>query len=118
MAVFSTTVFAAPLSLAGSLDTTSSEFSLAGQTSAPYDGLDALFADVNAVALTDEEAAAIEGDGAIFAAIGAIFTGVVTVAIVVVDLVNNDTDKATAHLSGGAATAAGWVAATVFLPTP
>jgi hypothetical protein len=53
MAVFSTTVFAAPLSLAGSLDTTSSEFSLAGQTSAPYDGLDALFADVNATALTD-----------------------------------------------------------------
>jgi hypothetical protein len=63
MAVFSTAVFAAPLSVAGSLDTASSEFSLAGQTSADPNGFDDLFADVNAAALTQKEAAAVEGDG-------------------------------------------------------
>jgi hypothetical protein len=63
MAVFSTAVFAAPLSVAGSLGTTSSEFSLAGQTSADPNGFDDLFADVQAVQLTAAEAAEVEGEG-------------------------------------------------------
>ena len=60
MAVFSTTVFAAPLSsVAGSVDMPSRETSrieLSANT-------DDLFADVRAVALTTEEAQAVEGEG-------------------------------------------------------
>jgi hypothetical protein len=57
MAMFSTTVFAAPLSAAGSLDKTSLE----GFRS--DNDFDDLFADVNAVALTIEEVQNVEGEG-------------------------------------------------------
>jgi hypothetical protein len=106
MAVFSTAVFAAPLSVAGSLGTTSSEITLAGQTSVGPNGLDELFADVNATALTDEEAAAVEGDGPFSALIGAIVVGAMTVAAATVDLVNGDTDKVMTHLGAGVGIAA------------
>ena len=70
MAFFSTTVFAAPLSLAGSLGTQPNEFALAGQLSVGgHDGFGDLFADVDAVALTQEEAQAVEGEGSIGVAI-------------------------------------------------
>jgi hypothetical protein len=71
LAIFSTTVFAAPLSSVtdyqpkGSQDIASWEVSRAG-LSTKTDSLndfDDLFADVNAVALTTEEAQAVEGKG-------------------------------------------------------
>jgi hypothetical protein len=58
-------VFAAPLSAAGSLDKTSLEgfrSELSTKTDSHND-FDDLFADVQAVALTTEEAQAVEGDG-------------------------------------------------------
>jgi hypothetical protein len=97
MAVFSTAVFAAPLSVAGSLGTTSSEFSLTGQTSAGPNGFDDLFADVNAAALTEEEALAVEGDGWL----SCLVSSIIATSIVVVDLVKGDTDAASAHLWSG-----------------
>jgi hypothetical protein len=60
MAVFSTAVFAAPLSLAGSLDTSSRE-GVSGIEA--FSDFEDLFADVQAVALTDSEAQAVEGEG-------------------------------------------------------
>ncbi|MHB9293982.1 hypothetical protein Holit_03104 [Hollandina sp. SP2] len=65
MAVFSTTLFAAPLSVAGSWDKPSQEVSRT-ELSAKADMLnefDDLFVEVNAVALTTEEAQAVEGEG-------------------------------------------------------
>ena len=61
LALFATTAFAAPVSVAASLPEPV-------QTVASSADLDALFADVNAVALTEEEAQAVEGEG-IFGAI-------------------------------------------------
>ena len=55
LAVFATTAFAAPMSVAASLPEPV-------QTVASSADLDALFADINAVALTNEEAAAVEGE--------------------------------------------------------
>jgi uncharacterized protein YcfJ len=83
MGVFSTTLFAAPLSVAGSWDTSSQEVSRT-ELSAKADALnefDDLFADVQAVALTPEEATAVEGDGffgAIFGAAVGAFIGAST----------------------------------------
>jgi hypothetical protein len=81
MAVFSTAVFAAPLSVAGSPGTTPCEFSLAGQTSVAPNGFDDLFADVNAAVLTQEEAAAVEGDGWL--------SGLVSVVVKIVKMIIN-----------------------------
>jgi hypothetical protein len=63
MAVFSTTLFAAPLSLTGSTDqqareTYQSEFAFKAEVLE-----DDLFAEVQAVALSPEEAQAVEGEG-------------------------------------------------------
>jgi hypothetical protein len=83
MAVFSTTLFAAPLSIAGSLDKPSQDESRS-ELSARVDSLnefDDLFAGVNAVPLTTEEAQAVEGEGlfgAIFGAAVGAFIGAVT----------------------------------------
>lgn len=66
MAVFSTTVFAAPLSVAGSWDKQSQKVSPRSELSATADALnefDDLFGDVQAVALTTEEAQTVEGEG-------------------------------------------------------
>jgi hypothetical protein len=60
MAVFSTAVFAAPLSLAGSLDTSSREVVSGIEAFGDFEDL---FTDVQAVALTDNEAQAVEGEG-------------------------------------------------------
>jgi hypothetical protein len=65
LAVFSATVFAAPVSIAGSLDASSREVLSAGlsvKTDNP-DGFDDLFADVRATPLTDIEASETEGEG-------------------------------------------------------
>jgi hypothetical protein len=61
MAVFSTTVFAAPLSVAGSSDKFSGDFALIEQSSAALGG--DLFADVQAAQLTDAETAKVQGEG-------------------------------------------------------
>jgi hypothetical protein len=82
MAVFSTAVFAAPLSVAGSLDTLSREPSrteLASKTEG-FSEFDDLFADVQATQLTNADAAAVEGEGLFGTLIGAI-AGAVTVAV-------------------------------------
>ena len=71
LALFASTAFAAPVSVAASLPEPT-------QTVTPSADLDALFADVNAVPLTDIEAQAVEGDGPVGAVIGAI-AGVVIV---------------------------------------
>ena len=60
LAVFATTAFAAPISVAASLPEPVQTVASSVDTD-----LNALFADVNAVALTNEEAAAVEGDGII-----------------------------------------------------
>jgi hypothetical protein len=117
MAVFSTTVFAAPLSVAGSLDKTSlegfrSELSIKTDS---HNDFDDLFADVQAVALTTEEAQNVEGEG-IFGIIGAAIIGAVTVGIVVVDLVKGNTTSATNNLAKGAGVAGGFALFTAPLP--
>jgi hypothetical protein len=109
MAVFSTTLFAAPLSAAGSLQGFSREISLAEQSSAATGEFDDLFAGVQAAVLTSEEAEAVEGEGfwgSIFGAVAA----AVTVGICVVDLVQGNTETASQHLAGGMAVAGGLVA--------
>jgi uncharacterized protein (UPF0210 family) len=97
MAVFSTTLFAAPLSLTGSTDqqsreTYQSEFAFKAEVLE-----DDLFAEVQAVALTPEEAQAVEGEGLI----SCIVSAVVSTAIVVTDLYNGDTNAASDHLMSG-----------------
>jgi outer membrane lipoprotein SlyB len=71
MAMFSTTVFATPLSVAGSSDALSGEISLSSQSDAD------LFADVQAAALTPEEVQAVEGEGWFNALISGICGGIV-----------------------------------------
>jgi hypothetical protein len=71
LAAFSASIFAAPLSLAGSLDTSSREIA-----SESFSGFEDLFGDVHAVALTDTEAEAIEGEGWLSGLISAISTAV------------------------------------------
>jgi hypothetical protein len=105
MAVFSTAVFAAPLSVAGSLDTASSEFSLAGQPSADPNGFDDLFADVNAAALTEEEALAVEGEGWF----SGLISGIVTVAKVASNVAAGNVIGAVyVGIVGGVATYNAW----------
>jgi hypothetical protein len=72
MAVFSSAVFAAPLSVAGSLDTSSREVSYSAGSLGPemFNDSNDLFADVEAVALTDTEAAEVEGEGWLGALVG------------------------------------------------
>jgi hypothetical protein len=81
LAVSSTMVFAAPVSLIGSLDSTSWDVTHVGM-SVKTDSLndfDDLFTDVQATALTQEEANAVEGEGWVLGGIfGAIGTGVAT----------------------------------------
>jgi hypothetical protein len=68
MAVFSTAVFAAPLSLAGSLATSSKE--VASRIEG-FSNSDDLFANVQAVAPTDREAQAVKREGLFGSLIGA-----------------------------------------------
>jgi hypothetical protein len=114
MAVFSTSVFAAPLSVAGSMYNSSKEvsrFDLSSKTDALND-FDDLFADVQASALTAEEAKAVEGEG-LFGWICSAIVGTITTAIVIVDLVQGNTNAATEHLVKGTGVAAGLA---LFLP--
>jgi hypothetical protein len=60
MAVFSTTLFAAPLSLTGSADQQSRETCQSFKVEVLEEDL---FAEVQAVALSPEEAQAVEGEG-------------------------------------------------------
>jgi hypothetical protein len=96
LALFSTTVFAAPLSVAASLGEPAQAKTVA---SSAVDEFDTLFADVQAVALTDLEASEVEGDG-FFGTIFGCLAAAVTTAIVVVDLVQGNTDAASKHLAG------------------
>jgi hypothetical protein len=91
MAVFSTAVFAAPLSIAGSLDISSREVSrteLASKTEG-FSEFDDLFADVQAVALTTEEAQAVEGEGFWGAVIGGIVGAVSSTAVFIGNVITN-----------------------------
>jgi hypothetical protein len=100
MAVFSTTAFAAPLSVAGSSDTLSEEISLSSQSEAD------LFADVDSVALTSEEAQAVEGEGWISGMLAAI----ATVVILVVDACTLNYANMPSHALSGVGTTLGlWV---------
>ncbi|MDR2446580.1 MAG: hypothetical protein LBD58_04735 [Treponema sp.] len=76
MAIFSTTAFAAPLSVADSQDALSEEISLSSQT---FETDADLFADIQPAALTSEEAQAVEGEGwlnaLISGAIGSVIGG-------------------------------------------
>ncbi|MDR2447788.1 MAG: hypothetical protein LBD58_10980 [Treponema sp.] len=72
MAIFSTTAFAAPLSVAGSQDALSEQISL---SSLSFETDAALFADVQAAALTSEEAQDVEGTGPWLFILGAILAG-------------------------------------------
>ncbi|MDR0556634.1 MAG: hypothetical protein LBG43_02000 [Treponema sp.] len=83
MAIFSTTAFAAPLSVAGSSDALSAETSLSSQSDVD------LFADVHVAALTPEQAQAVEGAGPFGAILGGI-VGLVTTVITTVNYVNNN----------------------------
>jgi hypothetical protein len=67
LALFTGTVFAAPLSPAGSIDTVETD-----RVEAPGFAGNDLFADVRATALTTEEAQAVEGEGVAGAIGGAI----------------------------------------------
>lgn len=83
LALFSTSVFAAPLSVSASLD---SPVPVDDKSEAikGFSFEDDLFTGVQAVALTDEEAAAVEGEGpwgAFFGAIGGAIIGIVDWAV-------------------------------------
>lgn len=97
LAVLSTTLFAAPVSVAGSWNKSSSEFTRIDQS---FGAPDDLFADVNAVALTPEEALAVEGEGWLSCLVAA----VISTAIVVVDLAQGNTTAAAKHLASGVST--------------
>ena len=99
LALSASTAFAAPISIAASLPEPA-------QTVASSADLDALFADVNAAALTEEEATAVEGEG-LFGNIFACITAAVTTATAIVDLVQGNTNAAAEHLAGGMALAGG-----------
>jgi hypothetical protein len=75
MAVFSTVAFAAPLSVADSLDTLSREITRTELTTASLSEANDLFADVQAVSLTVEEAEAVEGEGICGILIGVVLLG-------------------------------------------
>jgi hypothetical protein len=85
LAIFATSAFAVPVSGVDSLNaiqTDTAEMSGNQTETAPelfsaVDELDALFADVQAVALTDTEASEIEGAGPVGAFFGAIVGGAV-----------------------------------------
>ena len=122
LAVFATTAFAAPISVAASLPEPVQTVASSVDTD-----LNALFADVNAVALTNEEAAAVEGEGPIAAAAGAIVGTVVGVAVVVTNIIpykpqsssRNNTAAKVVHAAGIIAGYAGIGAGIgAGLPTP
>jgi outer membrane lipoprotein SlyB len=98
MAIFSTTAFAAPLSVAGSQDALSGEISLSSQS---FETEAVLFADIQSAALTSEEAQAVEGEGWL----NALISGVIGAAI------GGLTGAASgAAVSLGALTIPGWLA--------
>jgi hypothetical protein len=112
-AVFSTTVFAAPLSTVGSWDLRSQEVFSTELSSGSLPDSDDLFSGITSVQLTDAEAEAVEGEG-LFGTIFACVTAAATIAISVVDLVQGDTDAAASHLISGMALAG--TLATVVVP--
>jgi len=87
LALFSTTVFAAPVS------PVSPGEPLPGTAEALLDEGD-LFADVDAVALTQEEAEAVEGEGFFGSLLGAVVGGIV--GAIVVGAVSNKAQSASA----------------------
>jgi LytS/YehU family sensor histidine kinase len=72
LALFATTAFAAPLSVAASFPEPAQTV-----TSSASTDIEALFADVAAVPLTDEEAQSVEGEGVVGAIIGGVVGGVI-----------------------------------------
>jgi hypothetical protein len=74
-AMISTTVFAVPLSTAGSWDLQSQEVFSAELSSGLLPDSDDLFADIQSVQLTDAEAEAVEGEGLFGILIGVALLG-------------------------------------------
>jgi hypothetical protein len=104
MAAFSTTVFAQPLPVAGSPDKLSGDFALAGPASTAFES--DLFADVNAAALSREEAQAVEGDGWL----SGLFRAVVTAVQVVVNVASgNYVGAAVTGVTGAYSSYAAWI---------
>jgi outer membrane murein-binding lipoprotein Lpp len=108
---FATTTFAAPVSAAASLPEP------AQTVSADLNAdLDALFADVNAAALTDEEAQAVEGEGLFGALLAGLAGGVVGFAYgafagIAVGLITGDVKAAVAGGAAGGAALGAFVGA-------
>jgi outer membrane lipoprotein SlyB len=103
LALFASTAFAAPISVAASLDepvtaqtvVSSEQAQTAPELFSATDESDTLFVNVRAVALTEAEASGIEGDGLFGAIFGAIVGGAVGAAT------GGSTGAATGAIAGG-----------------